>query len=61
MDLEIVSNWLKGLDFKIEESVRIDVMTETVHNLPLAMSKACHEPKVTKGMVFHVEKIMTNP
>ena len=61
MDLEIKSYWLKGLNFKIKESVGIDVMADTVHNLPLARSKTSHEPKVTKRMVSHVDEVVSNP
>lgn len=48
------------MDFIIEKSVGIDVMTHAMHDLPLFMGEACDQPKVTKWMVSHVDKVVSD-
>lgn len=57
---EVVDYGLEGLYFKVNEGVRIGVVAQTVHLLPLLMSKSTYQPQKSKGMIFHMNKVMSH-
>lgn len=59
-DFEEVSDWLECLDFIIEKSVGINMVTQAMHDLPFFMREACYEPKVAKRVVPHVDEVVSD-
>ena len=46
--------------FIIEKSVGIDVVAQAMHDLPFFVCEACDQPKVTKRMMLHVDKVVSD-
>ena len=54
------SNRFKSCSFEIQFKVGVDVMAETVHNLPLVMSESSQSQAVSKRIGFVMDEVMSD-
>ena len=58
---EKIRNGLKGSSLIIDFQIGIEMMTETVHYLPLIVSKSSQQEEVSVVILLMMNKVVCNP